>query len=82
MRFSPRSVNWRSSTGLGAPSMGDDALVVRFDGPAADGYSGQYLTANGYVSREILALTLPVRSTPALVLGSLRSVRYFTDVQI
>ena len=63
-------------------SMGDDALVVRFDGPAADGYSGQYLTANGYVSREILALTLPVRSTPALVLGSLRSDRYFTDVQI
>ncbi|MCC7365977.1 MAG: alpha-galactosidase [Dehalococcoidia bacterium] len=63
-----------------------DALVRRFAAPQPEGYDGRYLRAteagNTYVSRELLALQLPVRATPVLVAGSLRMDRFFLDIEL
>ncbi len=63
-------------------SMTDDALVRRFGDQPEEGYSGHYLRPGGYVSREAIGLQLPARTTPALVIGSLRQDRYFTDFEL
>ncbi len=66
--------------------MQTDALVRVFAEPLAEGYDGRSLrdSADGrtYISRELLALSLPVKASPALVIGSLRMDRFFLDIEV
>lgn len=63
-----------------------DAFVHAFGTPEPDGYSGDAVRTDGetrrYRSREMVALTLPVRATPAFVAGSLRGDRFFLDLEV
>lgn len=63
-----------------------DALVRAFGQPAPEGYDGRFLREGDgrrtYVSRELLALSLPVKALPALVIGSLRMDRFFLDIEL
>jgi alpha-galactosidase len=64
-----------------------DALVRNF-GTAGDAtYDGRFvkdLSEDGhrYVSREVVALTLPARASPTLLAGSLDMSRSFLDIQV
>lgn len=67
--------------------MQQDALVRRFAEPAADGYDGRFvrpLDGGGrrYISREVLALTLPSKPTSTLLAGCLRMDRFFFDIEV
>ena len=63
-----------------------DAFVHAFGTPEPEGYSGDAVRTDGetrrYRSREMVALTLPVRATPAFVAGSLRGDRFFLDLEV
>lgn len=63
-----------------------DALVRAFGTEAPTGYDGRFVreSAGGrtYVSREMVALTLPARPSPSIVLGSLRPDRCFLDIEV
>lgn len=66
--------------------MQTDALVRCFGAPAEEGYDGRYVRAmeggRRYISREVATLTLPARTTPVLLAGSLRMDRFFLDIEI
>ncbi|MFN8508139.1 MAG: glycoside hydrolase family 36 protein [Dehalococcoidia bacterium] len=66
--------------------MQTDAFVHAFGEPVPEGYTGDGVrTADGtrrYISREMVALSLPVRATPAFVAGSLRGDRFFLDIDV
>ncbi|MGE5596855.1 MAG: glycoside hydrolase family 36 protein [Hyphomicrobiales bacterium] len=63
-----------------------DALVRAFGTELPEGYDGRYLRetadARTYVSREMVALHVPARPTPSLILGSLRMDRFFLDIEL
>ncbi len=65
-----------------------DALVRSFAAPAEEGYDGRYVrlfdgdnAGRRYISREVVTLTLPSQSTPALLAGSLAPHRFFFDIE-
>lgn len=66
--------------------MQTDALVRVFAAPAEEGYDGRYVReapgGRTYVSREQVALFLPARPEPALVIGSIRMDRFFFNVEL
>lgn len=66
--------------------MQTDALVYNFGVEPDASYDGRYrsVSSGGVVltSREVLVLSLPVRATPSVVLGSLRMDRFFLDIEV
>lgn len=66
--------------------MQHDALTHVFGDSPEEGYSGDYLERTGaaasYLSREVVALQLPSRPLPALLIGSLRTDRLFCDLRL
>jgi alpha-galactosidase len=66
--------------------MQQDALTRVFGADPEGGYSGDFLEAGTAgttcVSREVVALHLPSRPLPALVIGSLRTDRFFCDIRL
>jgi alpha-galactosidase len=67
--------------------MQQDALVHVFGEPAPEGYENRYLHeedegASTLTSNELAVLSAPVKSTPALLLGSLRGDRCFMDIVV
>ena len=64
-----------------------DALVRNFGTPADTTYDGRFAKDLGedgrrYVSREVVALTLPAKASPTLLAGSLEMSRSFLDIEI
>ncbi len=64
-----------------------DALVRNFGTPADTTYDGRFVKDLGddgrrYVSREVIALTLPAKASPTLLVGSLNMSRSFFDIQV
>ena len=67
--------------------MQQDALTRVFGADREEGYSGDCLESaasdgSTYISREVVALHLPARPLPALVIGSLRTDRFFCDIRL
>jgi alpha-galactosidase len=65
--------------------MQTDAFVREFGEPSPEGYDGRAVREGDgrrtYVSREMAVLSLPTKSTPALLLGCLRMDRFFCDIE-
>ncbi len=65
--------------------MGADALIHNFGDEAAEGYSGSYVAeadaGRVFTSAEVCVVTLPAKSSPTLVIGSLRGDRFATSVR-
>lgn len=63
-----------------------DALVRVFGEPPAHGYDGRYVTpidgGRRYTSREVVAIHLPARPSPVLLIGCLRPGEVFFDIDI
>lgn len=63
-----------------------DALVYSFGAEPDTTYDGRYRSASdaGLVltSRDVLVLSLPVRATPGLIIGSVRLDRFFLDIEV
>lgn len=92
---SPREVRLAAAVDFGAEGgwawlhgryMQMDALVRVFGDLPEEGYHGGYVregeTGRSYVSRELVALTLPSQASPSLVIGSLRMDRVFVDIEV
>ena len=92
---SPTSIRLRATLDAPAASgyawlqgryMQTDALVRVFAEPLAEGYDHRSLRdapeGRTYISRELLAIYLPVKATPALTIGSLQMERFFLDVEL
>jgi alpha-galactosidase len=66
--------------------MQTDAFTRAFGEPMPEGYTLDSVRERDgrrdYVSREMVALELPVRGTPALLAGSLRMDRTFLDIEV
>jgi alpha-galactosidase len=66
--------------------MQTDALVRLLGEPPAEGYDGRYVApiADGrrYTSREVVAIHLPARQSPVLVIGCLRPGEVFFDIDL
>jgi len=62
-----------------------DALVRAFGTDLPEGYDGRYVRERDgtrtYISREMVALSLPAKATPTVLIGSLRQDRFFFDIE-
>lgn len=91
----PTAVRLSAAPGFAAASgyawvqgryMQTDAFIRNFGAAPVTGYDGDAVDvaadAVRYTSREMVAISLPVRATPAVAIGSLAMDRFFFDITI